>query len=155
MNPEEFISWIGPSAQAQCRCYLLPASVVIAQGAIESGWGQYVIGQYNLFGRKWNGSGPYIEQETQEYVDGEYVTETDKFQDYSSLLAAIDDWCILITQEPAYAVAWQTWCDTGDVKQFVDALAVVYATDPDYADKIMQTIHANNLYVYDDYLKGE
>ncbi len=149
MTPHEFIDWLAPSAQAQCKCYDLPASVVIAQGALESGWGKYVIGNYNFFGRKWNGEGDYIEVPTQEWNGSEYVTETDKFQDYPDLLHAIDDWCILITQEPVYANAWGVWCNTHDVDQFVRALGPVYATDPDYADKVISTIHANDLTQYD------
>ena len=150
MTPEDFVAWLGPSAQLQCRPYHLPASVVIAQGALESGWGKYTIGQYNLFGRKWNGTGPYIEVQTQEFVDGQYVTETDKFQDYPDLLHAIDDWCILITQEPAYANAWGVWCSTHDIAQFVQALGPVYATDPDYAEKVLNVIYANDLRQFDD-----
>lgn len=151
METEEFISWLTPSAQAQCKCYGLPASVVIAQGALESGWGASIIGRFNLFGRKWNGTGNYIEKETQECINGEWITETDKFQDYDNLLAAIDDWCILMTQEPAYAEALAMWNNTHDIDQFVPAMAAVYATDPDYSDKILQTIDANNLQQFDDY----
>lgn len=149
MTPQEFIDWLEPSAQEQCKPYDLPPSVVIAQGALESGWGKYVIGNYNFFGRKWNGEGPYIEVPTQEWNGSAYVTETDKFQDYPDLLHAIDDWCILITQEPAYANAWGVWCNTHDVEQFVNALGPVYATDPDYADKVISTIRANELTQYD------
>ena len=57
MTTDEFIEWLAPAAQAQTRCYNLPASVLIAQGAIESGWGRAVIGQYNLFGAA-NGTAP-------------------------------------------------------------------------------------------------
>lgn len=149
MTPQEFINWLAPSAVAQCKPYNLPPSVVIAQGALESGWGKYVIGNYNFFGRKWNGTGAYIEVPTQEYYNGEWVTEVDKFQDYPDLLHAIDDWCILITQEPAYSYAWSVWCNTHDVAQFVYALGPVYATDPNYAHNVMSTINANDLTQYD------
>lgn len=149
MTPEEFIQWLAPSAVAQCKPYNLPPSVVIAQAALESGWGKYTIGEYNLFGRKWGGWGRYIEKATQEYWGGEYHTIIDKFQDYDSLLEAIDDWCILITQEPAYLPAWGIWCATGDVEQFVYALGPVYATDPEYEQKLMATIRANDLLQYD------
>ena len=149
MSPEKFIAWLAPSAQAQCKPYDLPASVLIAQGALESGWGKYVIGQFNFFGRKWGGWGRYIKVPTEEYWDGEYHNTFAKFQDYDSLLQACDDWCILITQEPAYAEAWGIWCETRDVEQFVRALGPVYATDPNYADNVLATIRANNLTQYD------
>lgn len=146
MSPDEFVAWLAPAAQTACRPYQLPASVCIAQAALESGWGQYVIGDYNLFGRKWNGTGPYIEKVTEEYSDGEWLTVAAKFQDYSSLTEAIEDWCILITQEPVYAPCL-VYRD--DVEGFVQVLAPVYATDPNYADKVLATISANNLTQFD------
>lgn len=149
MTPDEFIQWLAPAAQAQTRCYGLPASVLIAQGALESGWGKYIIGRYNIFGRKWNGWGNYIELPTWECYDGEWQQVMAKFQDYDNLLQACDDWCILITQESCYAEAWGIWCETRDIEQFVRALAPVYATDPDYADKILATIRCNDLTQYD------
>lgn len=146
MTPDEFIEWLAPAAQAQTRCYKLPASVLIAQGAIESGWGKAVIGRFNLFGRKWNGAGLYIEVSTQEYEDGRYVTVVAKFQDYPSLLYACDDWCFLMTQEPCYAPAVAA---LPDLEQFVRRMAAKYATDPDYADKVLATIRVNNLIRFD------
>ena len=150
MTAEEFIEWLGEAARVQCKPYDLPASVVIAQGALESGWGKYTIGEFNFFGRKWGGWGNYIEVPTQEWDGEQYITITAKFQDYESLLQAIDDWCILITQEPCYAEAWGIWCKTKDVAQFVAALGPVYATDPNYADNVMSTIRANDLLEYDN-----
>ena len=149
MDPEEFINSIGNAAGNICAEYNLPASVCIAQAAIESGWGKYCIGNYNYFGRKWNGWGNYTEQKTQEYVNGEYETIIDKFQDYDSLENAIKDWCVLMTEEPAYADALAEWESTWDVEAFIRAMAPVYATDPDYADKIISTINANNLMRFD------
>ena len=149
MTPNEFVQWIAPSAIAQCKPYDLPPSVVIAQAALESGWGHYKIGEYNLFGRKAVTGDRSITVPTQEYYDGEWVMIDAAFKDYNNLLQAIDDWCILITQEPCYAPAWAAWYNTHDVEQFVRALGPVYATDPDYADKVIATIRANGLSDYD------
>lgn len=149
MTPDEFISMIGDTAGQVCAEYNLPASVCIAQAILESGWGRYCIGQYNYFGRKWNGWGNYVRQQTTEYLNGEYITIYDKFQSYSSLEEAIQDWCVLMREEPCYAEALAVWEDTWDVEEFVKAMAPVYATDPDYADKIISTINANDLKSYD------
>lgn len=149
MTPDEFISMIGGTAGQVCAEYNLPASVCIAQAILESGWGRYCIGQYNYFGRKWNGWGNYVRQQTTEYLNGEYITIYDKFQSYSSLEEAIQDWCVLMREEPCYAEALAVWEDTWDVEEFVKAMAPVYATDPDYADKIISTINANDLKSYD------
>lgn len=149
MTPDEFIDFIGDTAGRICAKYNLPASVCIAQAILESGWGRYCIGQFNYFGRKWNGWGNYVRQQTTEYINGEYVTIYDKFQSYESLEEAIRDWCILITEEPAYAAALAEWRSRWVVEDFVYVLAPVYATDPNYADKIVATIEANDLYRFD------
>lgn len=149
MEPEEFIESIGNEVGKICADYNLPASVCIAQAAIESGWGRYCIGGYNYFGRKWGGEGNYIEKPTYEFANGEYIQISDKFQDYDSLEDAIRDWCILMTEEPAYSEALSVWNNTWDIRQFVEAMAPVYATDPDYAGKIMATISANDLMRFD------
>ena len=146
MSPEEFITWLALTAQQVCHEYNLPASVCVAQGILESGWGQAVIGQYNLFGRKWNGTGPYIELETEEYYNDEWQTITAKFQDYTTLEEAVEDWCILINEEPVYAPCLEY---RDDVEGFVKTLGPIYATDPEYANKIVATIQANNLRDYD------
>lgn len=149
MTPENFISMIGPAARRICLAYNLPASVCIAQAALESGWGEYVIGNFNYFGRKWGGWGNYEVHRTQEWINGEYVTIDANFQSYNSIEEAIEDWCQLIRKEPAYAPAAAIWDSTWNLTDFVQALAPVYATDPGYADKVLDTIAANNLTVYD------
>ena len=157
MTPDEFIDFIGDTAGKVCAEYNLPASVCIAQAILESGWGRYCIGQFNYFGRKWNGWGNYERRQTTEYdYDScHYITIYDKFQSYSSLEEAIRDWCVLITEEPAYSNALAEWKSNWNVEDFVYALAPVYATDPDYAHKIIATINANNLYRFDGWGEDE
>ena len=149
MTPDEFIEMIGNTAGSVCAEYNLPASVCIAQAILESGWGGYCIGQYNYFGRKWNGWGNYVRQQTTEYENGEYVTIYDKFQSYESLEDAIRDWCILLTEVPKYADALAEWRSRWVVEDFVYVLAPTYATDPDYARKVVSIIEANDLYRFD------
>lgn len=149
MTPDEFIDFIGYTAGKVCAEYNLPASVCIAQAILESGWGRYCIGQFNYFGRKWNGWGNYVRQQTTEYENGEYVTIYDKFQSYESLEDAIRDWCVLIAEDYKYSDVIYAWHEHWSVEDFVYALAPIYATDPDYASKIMATINANDLTRFD------
>lgn len=149
MTPDEFIDFIGDTAGNVCAEYNLPASVCIAQAILESGWGRYCIGQFNYFGRKWNGWGNYVRQQTTEYENGEYVTIYDKFQSYESLEDAIRDWCVLIAEDYKYSDVIYAWHEHWSVEDFVYALAPIYATDPDYASKIMATINANDLTRFD------
>jgi flagellum-specific peptidoglycan hydrolase FlgJ len=97
MSPDDFINWLALTAQAICKTYHLPANVLIAQGALESFWGSATIGQFNFFGRKYGGTGNYIELPTQEDDGtGNLYTITAKFQEYDSLDAAGDDWAQLM-----------------------------------------------------------
>lgn len=145
MTPDEFINWLAPAAQTICNRYRLYASACIAQAAIESGWGQYIIGEYNVFGRKAVAGDLFTEVTTQEYYDDELVTIVDKFKLYNSLEEAIEDWCILLTEEPVYV----NNVDYSSVEAFVQTMAPVYATNPHYADDIGVTIAANELEQYD------
>ena len=149
MTAADFIDYIGDTAGKVCAEYNLQASVCIAQAILESGWGRYCIGQYNYFGRKWNGWGNYVRQQTTEYENGQYVTIYDKFQSYESLEDAIRDWCVLIAEDYKYSDVIYAWHEHWSVEDFVYALAPIYATDPDYASKIMATINANDLTRFD------
>lgn len=147
MTPDEYLEWITPAAQAVCTEHNLPWQVCVAQGALESEWGRYGLGNggFNIFGRKWGYWGDYVEVETQEVIHGEWVTIMDKFQSYSSLEEAIKDWCVLMTEEPVYMPATEYYHATGDIWGFVERMAVHYATDPDYCEKICRTIRACEL----------
>lgn len=153
MKPDDFLAWVVGPAKEVCSQYDLPYQVCVAQGAIESQWGEYGIGNggFNLFGRKWGGEGDYVELETQEYYDGAWQTIIAKFQSYASLEDAIKDWCELMlwVKEngelgPYTAVARQ-YQQNHDVEAFVRGIGPIYATDPEYADKILQTIRACEL----------
>lgn len=149
MAPEKFIEMIGDTCGHICAAYNLPASVCIAQAAIESGWGEAVIGNYNYFGRKYNGWGNYETAQTTEWNGNAYVTIYDKFQSYTSLKDAIEDWCILMRDDLKYKAAVDAWDKNFYLSDFVNTMAPVYATDPYYADKILSTINANDLTRYD------
>lgn len=148
MTCDEYLAWITEPAQRVCGEYDLPWQVCVVQGALESGWGVDGIGNggYNIFGRKWNGQGDYVELPTQEDDGaGNLYTVTAKFQSYASQDDAIRDWCVLMTQDSAYDNALAVWRNTKDIEEFVRAMAPVYATDVSYADKIMETINACGL----------
>lgn len=147
MTPDEYLKWITTTARAVCAAYDLPYACVVAQGAIESEWGRYIIGEFNIFGRKWNGSGNYIETETKEDDGaGNLYTITAKFQDYPSLAEAVRDWCELMLWGP-YEVYGRQYQADHCLEPFVKGVASIYATDINYADKLLQTIRACDLAV--------
>ena len=74
MTPDEYLGWIAATAQEICAEYELPAACVIAQGALESQWGKYAIGEFNIFGRKAVDGDESVVVQTEECYDGRWVT---------------------------------------------------------------------------------
>ena len=166
MTPEEFVAWIGPTAQEVCRRYGIPASVCIAQAAIESTWGEDAIWEWNLFGRKaiegdnftnlwtqeYEGPNAYTEDEEHIYIGGNVWRIKAAFKIYDNLAEAIEDYCILLTEEPVYRPVMEA---LGNLQAYVYALAGdgenpgIYATNAQYGPDILATIEANNLAEYD------
>lgn len=147
MTPDEYLGMITGKAKEICRSYGLPYACCIAQGAIESQWGTYGIGNggYNIFGRKWGGMGEYVEVETQEDDGvGNLYTIIAKFQSYDDVGEAINDWCQLMMWGP-YKQYAEEYMEEPDLERFVRGISSVYATDIYYGDKIMQTIGACDL----------
>ena len=144
MTPDEFLEWITEPAKTVCSKYNLPWQVCVAQGALESGWGRYKIGDFNIFGRKWNGTGDYTEVNTWEVINGEEVYIVDRFQLYATLEEAIDDWCQLM-EWGRYEPFSAQYKQDGDIIAFAEGIAGIYATDPQYASKIVSTMRACDL----------
>lgn len=121
---------------------ILP-SVCIAQAALESGWNMNAT---TLFGIKGNG----VLLDTTEYVDGEYINVRDSFMQYPSIADAVRGYYNLM-QYDRYndATACTNYVDTARSMQ-----SCGYATDPEYADKLINIINDYNLDFYDyaDYI---
>lgn len=139
---EKFISVIAPLAQAEYinrDRWVLP-SVCIAQAALESGWN---LKAKTLFGIK--GTGTTLK--TTEYINGKYVSTTASFKAYPSLAAAVHGYYDLITGSHRYSGA----VNCSDYYTAVRAIANGgYATDPDYANKVIRIIVNYGLMNYDN-----
>lgn len=147
MTPEEFLQTIGPKAREICTRYSLFASVCIAQAIQETGWGMYPSAQNNYWGRKGVEGDDMTRAGTFEYINGERVDIADGFKNYPSIEAGIEDYCILLTQEPYYSEVTQYY--PADLESYVRTLGPIYATDPDYAESILTIIRGDNLTQYD------
>lgn len=140
-HAREFVSRIAAPARAAARASGVPAELIIAQAALETGWGQRRIpaadgrDSHNLFGIKagaeWKGA--VTEVRTHEYIDGKRQAQTARFRVYPSYEQAFTDYARLIARSPRYA----------EVRSAPDAHAAAralqqggYATDPAYADKL-------------------
>lgn len=146
MIPSDFIATIAPDAVSDMHRSGVLASITIAQAALESGWGKYAPGN-NLFGIKGSGQ----EFTTQEYVNGHFVTITDGFRVYDSWLGSIQDHSEFLVENSRYArYGFFDACQNKDYAQAAAALQLAgYATDPNYAEKLIAIIEAHGLSGYD------
>lgn len=123
----------------------IPHQLIVAQAALESGWGQREIPtadgspSYNLFGIKagssWNG--PVTEIATTEFEQGTAKTIKARFRVYGSYVEAIADYVKLLTGNPRYANV----AAARSPEQAAYALQQAgYATDPQYAKKLVSVI---------------
>lgn len=123
----------------------IPASVQLAQWALESGWGVHQPGN-NPFGIK---AMPGYTSEmlpTHEYRHGHMVTETDPFAVFPTVNEAFMVHARLLQHAACYAPARAA---LPDVFAFAEALTGVYATDPHYGFLLGHIIRSSELTQYD------
>ena len=152
MKPQEFIDAIAYAAQMSMKNTGIPASFVIAEGALESAWGasRLAIEGTNLFGVKadisWHGD--TITMNTREFMHGNWIMVPAKWRKYTDWLSCLSDHAAFFRKNPRYAHALEV---EKDGIAFAKAVAEAgYATDPEYANKIISIINAHELLKLDD-----
>ena len=141
---EDFINDLWPHAQRAAFQLGIDPDVLIAQSALETGWGKYTRsfenGQisYSLFGIKADSrwSGKTIAVKTLEFRDGAMQKEQARFRAYDSIGEAFDDYVDFIQQHPRYQQALQKGYNPDAYARELQQAG--YATDPDYAGKIQR-----------------
>ena len=151
MTPADFIAAIAPAARASMLKTKVPASFVIAEGALESAWGKSMLASQacNLFGVKADSSwhGDVLTMNTREFIDHQWVIEPARWRKYPGWLPCIDDHAAFLLQNLRYRPAFAF---VGDTEKFTRAVAAAgYATDPTYADKIISIIRGHGLKQFD------
>ncbi|WP_186169781.1 glycoside hydrolase family 73 protein [Burkholderia gladioli] len=146
MTPNDFIQAIAPAARDLAAATRIPASFVVAQAALESGWAKSQLAQrcFNLFGVKADGAwhGPTIMLPTTEYEEGRPVTVQAKWRVYDSWLSALRDHADFLLSNRRYRPAFAFTSG----RAFAKAVAAAgYATDPNYAAKIIAVIDTHQL----------
>ncbi len=142
-NAGSFVSDIWPHAERAAQRLGVSARVLVAQSALETGWGQHTMKKpdgsiaFNLFGIKagkdWHG--PSVMQRTLEFRNGAMQQESARFRAYDSIGEALDDYADFIQNRSRYADALN---HQGSDQHYVRSLQRAgYATDPKYADKII------------------
>ena len=141
-NPAEFIRDLWPHAREGAAQLGVQPEVLIAQAALETGWGRKVIrrpdgsNSFNLFGIKadtrWTGDRASVF--TLEYENGVAIRKRATFRAYESLGAAVADYVGFLQTNPRYGQALER---AADRDAFLHGLRDAgYATDPDYVNKI-------------------
>ena len=132
-TPEAFVASIAPPAKAVAEELGIDPRIVIAQAALETGWGTSVKGN-NLFGIKSHGKEDGLMVQTHEVVDGKRIKVRDSFRQYDSYDDSITDYGSFLQQNKRYEPMLQA----ATLQEQVEALGKSgYATDPEYADKVM------------------
>jgi len=148
---KDFVSRLWPHAAEAARETGIPPRFILAQAALESGWGKGEIRHangstaHNLFGvkagRRW--SGPVVETLTTEYVGGTAQKTNERFRAYGSYAEAFKDYARMLKSQPRYAAVIE---GGRDAQGFARGLQQAgYATDPAYADKLVRVINSNLL----------
>jgi peptidoglycan hydrolase FlgJ len=143
---QDFVQRMLPHAALASRETGLPVHQMIGQAALESGWGRREIlmadgsNSHNLFGIKagadWKGK--VAEVRTTEYHNGVASKPKEKFRAYDSYADSFRDYARLLSDNPRYAKVLE---QGESIQGFAHALQNAgYATDPKYADKLVQVI---------------
>lgn len=141
-DPKSFARDIWPHAERAGRRLNVAPEAIVAQAALESGWGAHVMpdkrgdSSFNLFGIKAGGAwqGDQVLRQTLEFEDGLPRPQKAAFRTYGNVAATFDDYTRFLTENPRYGAVHG---HGNDVAGFANALQESgYATDPDYAKKL-------------------
>ena len=148
-SPEEFVENLWPHAKAAAEKIGVNPKAVLAQAALETGWGKYPIAKedggasFNLFGIKadsrWQGDRAVVN--TLEYRDGVAKREKAAFRAYQSFSESFDDYAQFLQSSERYQEALQAGDNATAFAQSLQKGG--YATDPQYAEKISNIISSD------------
>ena len=140
---EAFVSRMLPAAQRASEASGVPAQLIMAQAALESGWGKREIRMedgstsYNVFGikadRSWKG--PVAETATTEFVNGAPQKTRAAFRAYGSYDEAFADYAKFLSNNPRYSGVVATR-DPAEAAHGLQRAG--YATDPEYGGKLVR-----------------
>lgn len=148
-SPQAFLASLFPAAQKAAEQIGLDPKALLAQAAVETGWGKYMIhsgsGQntHNLFGIKadknWSGNKAVVD--SIEFEQGVATTSKSPFRAYANFNDALQDYVNFVSQSPRYENALK---NSQQPAQYFEQLQQAgYATDPDYANKVMSVFHGD------------
>jgi flagellar protein FlgJ len=150
-SPKEFITSLYPQAQAAAERLGISAKALIAQAAVETGWGKFMIHQgdgnnaHNLFGikadKRWDGKKTSID--TLEFDNNLPKKQTAAFRTYNNFAESLHDYVDFVSANPRYQQALEK--TAAPEEYFNELQRAGYATDPNYADKIMSVYNSSTM----------
>lgn len=129
-----FVEQLWPAAVEAGQATGVDPRIIVAQSAVETGWGKHAPGN-NYFGIKSHGQKGGNVMATTEYVNGQPVRTQDSFRAYASPEESVRGYADFINKNPRYAAFKQA----PDLDSQLNALGRSgYATDPNYASTVGQ-----------------
>lgn len=148
---DEFVKSIWPMAKQAASTIGLDPRILVAQAALETGWGKYVAkdadgsSSNNLFNIKSGSNKDYasVNIMTTEYIADTPIKMNASFRKYPSVEQSFNDYISLIKGNERYQAAL---ANAGNPEQYVKELNKAgYATDPNYSSKILSIYHDDSL----------
>lgn len=147
---EDYIATFAEIAQFEMKAYGIPASITLAQGILESGFGkgELTLKTNNHFGIKchngWNG----------QYEHHDDDARDECFRKYNHPMYSFRDHSIFLSSRARYAALFRLRRD--DYKGWARGLrAAGYATDKRYPQKLISFIERYELFKYDQEVLAE
>lgn len=154
LSPNEgtknYIAQYSAVAMNNMKTYGIPASIILAQGILESGAGKgdLALKANNHFGIKchndWTGDKTYKDDDAPNECFRKYKQASESYHDHAMLLTGKKRYAALFTLEKGNYKAW--------AKGLKEA---GYATDPKYPEKLIAYIETYNLHQYDNKVLGK
>lgn len=151
-DPDDFISMLRPCFEEAAQELGVSPRILMAQAALETGWGKHLPSDgeavsFNLFGIKANRSwqGEAVRSNTVEFTDGVAASSSEPFRRYTDYAESVRDYVRFIQEQPRYAAALE---HGGSDERYIQAIADAgYATDPQYAARVLQVADSPRLSV--------
>ena len=150
-SAEDFVRQLHPYAERAAKELGVEPKVLLAQAALETGWGRSLIknsngsNSFNLFNIKADKSwqGKQAQVPTLEFEQGIAKKVNAGFRSYASFQESFQDYVAFIKNNPRYGDALK---QAGNGERYLHELQRAgYATDPNYANKIMSIYHSNTM----------
>ena len=150
-SAEDFVRQLHPYAEQAAKELGVEPKVILAQAALETGWGRSLIknsngsNSFNLFNIKADKSwqGKQAQVPTLEFEQGIAKKVNAGFRSYTSFQESFQDYVDFIKSNPRYGDALK---QAGNGERYLHELQQAgYATDPNYANKVMRIYHGNTM----------